>query len=81
MSFVAEDEATERQIAIMATELGYTNIRVLRGGLAEFRSQFLDARAILHRLAADEEQTLRFQQHARTGPAGVDPAETLPPVR
>lgn len=63
--FVAEDEATERQIAIMATELGYKNIRVLRGGLAEFRGQFLDAPAGSGFDMAAVERPSRFHDHAR----------------
>jgi rhodanese-related sulfurtransferase len=63
--FVAEDEFTERQIAIMATELGYTNIRVLRGGLAEFRRQFLDGAVSFASGIPAEERTLRFHEHAR----------------
>ena len=63
--FVAEDEPTERQIAIMAMELGYKNIRVLRGGFAGFRAQILDAVPAVAARNRDEEHTLRFRQHAR----------------
>jgi rhodanese-related sulfurtransferase len=63
--FVAEDETTGRQIAIMATELGYRNIRVLRGGLAAFREQFLRGTATPVYENRGEEGTVRFREHAR----------------
>jgi rhodanese-related sulfurtransferase len=63
--FVADDERTERQVAIMATELGYESIRVLRGGFAGFRTQILDAVPFVASIDRNDEQTLRFRQHAR----------------
>ncbi len=76
---VAEDESTQRRIAIMATELGYTNIRVLRGGLEGFRRQFLEGGSPLVPGSATGDPATRFQEHARrvlpelirkSGPAG-----------
>jgi rhodanese-related sulfurtransferase len=40
--FIANDEMTERKIAIIASELGYNNIEILKGGLAEFTENILE---------------------------------------
>ena len=63
--FVADDEETERQIAIMATELGYENIRVLRGGLRAFRDRFLPGPGGADAGGPADEWTARFRDHAR----------------
>jgi rhodanese-related sulfurtransferase len=39
--FVADDEFTERQMAVIAKELGYKRVFVLRGGLDAFRREIL----------------------------------------
>ena len=39
--FIANDELTERKIAVMASELGYNNIEILKGGLIEFTGEIL----------------------------------------
>ena len=62
---VTEDEPTARRIAIMATELGYTNLRVLRGGLDAFRSKFLDVAVHPASASSGAEHTTRFEEHAR----------------
>ena len=40
--FVDEDGSRGLQAALLAERLGYDNVRVLRGGLAEFRPTILD---------------------------------------
>ncbi len=39
---VANDEQTERKIAVIAKELGYNNIEILKGGLENFNSEILN---------------------------------------
>ncbi|MCB0729572.1 MAG: YeeE/YedE family protein [Ignavibacteriae bacterium] len=39
--FITNDEMTERRIAIIASELGYNNIEILKGGLIEFTENIL----------------------------------------
>ena len=40
--FVANDEQTERKMAIVATELGYKGIFILKGGLDGFKEEILN---------------------------------------
>jgi len=40
--FIANDELTEKKIAIIATELGYENIQILKGGIDQFKSDILE---------------------------------------
>lgn len=62
---VAEDEPTERRVAIMAKELGYVNIRVLSGGLGSFRRQFLEGTSLLPPGSKPGDHATRFREHAR----------------
>ena len=62
---VAEDEWMERKIGVMAAELGYRGFKVLRGGMAGFRSGILDFVPPAVARTRDEEQTYRFRAHAR----------------
>lgn len=63
--FAAEDELTERKMAIIAGELGYKRIKVLQGGLKEFRAQILDFKPAKTASAFDRENTYRFREKAR----------------
>ena len=40
--FIANDELTEKKVAIIAEELGYTNIEILKGGFDGFENQILN---------------------------------------
>jgi rhodanese-related sulfurtransferase len=62
---IAEDEWTERTIGVMASELGYHGLKVLRGGMAGFRSGILDFVPPPVARTRDEEQTYRFRARAR----------------
>lgn len=62
---VAEDEWTERKIGVMASELGFRGFKVLRGGMAGFRSTILDFVPPAGAQTKDEEQTWRFRARAR----------------
>jgi rhodanese-related sulfurtransferase len=63
--FLADDEVTERRCAIMAAELGYQNIRILRGGFAGFQAQILNFTHAEEPGHRNEDQTIRFREHAR----------------
>ena len=40
--FAAADEATEHKMAVIATNLGFKNIRILNGGLDNFKKQIIE---------------------------------------
>lgn len=63
--FVAEDELTERKMAIIAGELGYKRIKILQGGLKQFREQILDFKPSRTATAFEKENTYRFREKAR----------------
>lgn len=60
---VAEDEITERKIAVAASMLGYKNIKILQNGLKEFRDKILNfnSNANSENLNSD---TIRFRTKA-----------------
>ncbi|MBP9583167.1 MAG: hypothetical protein KBE38_13480, partial [Ignavibacterium sp.] len=63
--FIANDELTERKIAIMATELGYKRIRILEGGLKSFMDQILNFKPIENPKTRDETYKNRFRTKAK----------------
>lgn len=63
---IAESEAKERKAAVLAGELGYRNIRTLRGGLNEFRKTIINASAPQGIVSADQYDAFRFR--AKAGP-------------
>ncbi|MBK7380064.1 MAG: YeeE/YedE family protein [Ignavibacteriales bacterium] len=62
--FVANDELTERKIAIIASELGYKHIKILQGGLNAFRDQILNFKPIENPKNIDEVYQNRFRTKA-----------------
>ncbi len=62
--FVANDELTERKIAIIANELGYKHIKILQGGLNTFRDQILNFKPIGNPKNIDEVYQNRFRTKA-----------------
>lgn len=62
--FIAENEPTERKIAIIAEELGYNNIRILKGGLLNFNKQILEFDNALIPKNKIEKTTYEFRQKA-----------------
>ncbi len=62
--FVADDELTERKIAIIANELGYKHIKILQGGLNAFRDQILNFKPIENPKNIDEVYQNRFRTKA-----------------
>lgn len=63
--FIADNELTERKIAIIATELGYKRIKILQGGLNSFMDQILNFEPIENPKSLDEEYTNRFRSKAK----------------
>ncbi len=61
--FAAPDEETGRKMAFIANELGYNNIRILKGGLNEFKKQIInfDPQASVGQIGKD---TFRFREKA-----------------
>lgn len=62
--FIANDEESERKIAIIASELGYDNIRILKGGLASFESEILNFKNDAEPKDKVEETTFKFREKA-----------------
>lgn len=63
--FIAEDELTERKMAIIASEVGYENIKILKGGLAAFRDQIINFEETHPPENKIEEATFRFRNKAK----------------
>jgi len=63
--FIADDEWTERKMAIIATELGYKKINILKGGLDGFKEQILNFKPIENPKTTDEIDTNRFRSEAK----------------
>ena len=63
--FVANDELTERRMAIVASELGYKGIHVLRGGLDGFKQNILNFTPIKNPQTIDEINLNRFRTKAQ----------------
>ncbi|MBK6912632.1 MAG: YeeE/YedE family protein [Ignavibacteriales bacterium] len=62
--FIANDELTERKIAIIATELGYKHIKILQGGLNAFNDKILNFKPIENPKNIDEVYQNRFRTKA-----------------
>ena len=63
--FIADDELTERKMAIIATELGNKHIKILQGGLNAFKEQILNFKPIENPKTLDEEYANRFRTKAK----------------
>jgi rhodanese-related sulfurtransferase len=62
--FIANDESTEKKIAIIAEELGYNNIKILKGGLINFTEQILAFDKNLIPKDKVEKTTFEFREKA-----------------
>lgn len=79
---VANDELTERKIAITAQELGYTNLRILLGGLDEFRKQIINFQMPYEPRNKMEADQFRFRSKAsREIPVLIQQNKTAGPVK
>lgn len=63
--FIADDELTEKKMAIIATELGYKRIQILVGGLNAFKEEILNFKPISNPKNIDEENINRFRSKAK----------------
>ncbi len=63
--FVADNELTEKRMAIIANELGYKHIKILLGGLNSFRDQILNFKPIDNPKNIDEVYQNRFRTKAK----------------
>lgn len=63
--FVDEDGSRGLQAALLAERLGYDNVRVLHGGMAEFRATLLDFQPTRSPADAAEADAYRFRSEAR----------------
>lgn len=62
--FVANDELTEKKAAIIASELGYKRIKILKGGMNDFNQNILKYVPINEPKTQEEIYTNRFRMRA-----------------
>jgi rhodanese-related sulfurtransferase len=62
--FVAADEKDEKKASVIASELGFENVRVLQGGMAAFKSQILNYQAPPELNSQQDKDTARFRAKA-----------------
>ncbi len=62
--FAAESELDERKMAFIATEIGYKNIKILKGGLKNFRKEILNFEPT-EPSNKIEETTFKFRETAK----------------
>jgi hypothetical protein len=62
--FVADDELTERRMAVIAAELGFNQIKILEGGLDGFKKQILNFTPIANPKTIEQIDTNRFRSKA-----------------
>lgn len=63
--FIANDELSEKKMAIVAAELGFKGIVILNGGLDGFREQILNFTPIENPKTLDEKYINRFRSKAK----------------
>lgn len=63
--FLANDELTEKKLAIIATELGFKGITILKGGLDGFKETIINFTPIENPQTMDEKYTNRFRSKAK----------------
>jgi len=78
--FVANDEWTERRMAVIAQQLGFKRIRILEGGLEKFRQDILNFEPSAPPKDMYEEFTYRFRQRAKEKLLGLIREEELAPA-
>ena len=62
--FVANDEFEERQFAIVANRLGFSNVTILKGGLNSFNKEILGFDKNIVAKTKQESDTYRFRTKA-----------------
>lgn len=63
--FIANDELTAKKMAIVATELGFKGIFILKGGLDTFKEEILNFTPIINPKTVDEKSINRFRSKAK----------------
>lgn len=63
---VADDELTERRMALIAEKLGYRRLFILEGGFSEFQQQILDYRSPGKPVTRREVDLARFRSKAKS---------------
>lgn len=63
--FVANDELTERKMAIVATKLGYKRIKILKGGLEAFKKEILEYKPMDNPQTIAEKDRNKFRLFAQ----------------
>lgn len=63
--FVANDEMTAKRMAIIARELGYKRIKVLRGGMDKFKEEILNYQPNPNPLTTAERDKNKFRLYAK----------------
>ncbi len=61
---IADDEETERKIAYIMDEAGYSNVRILQGGLNKFKEEIINFKKPLTINSRQEGDTFRFREKA-----------------
>jgi rhodanese-related sulfurtransferase len=80
--FVSEDEIAERKMAFIASELGYRNIKILKGGLREFKEQIIYAKTTTDTTNQEGKDTYRFRIRAsKVIPVLIKQNKTSGPVK
>ncbi|MFA7289459.1 MAG: YeeE/YedE thiosulfate transporter family protein, partial [Melioribacteraceae bacterium] len=65
--FVAADEKDEKKASVIASELGFENVRVLKGGMSTFKAEIIDFKAPadpMEQKTQQEKDTARFRTKA-----------------
>ena len=62
--FVGNNEIIERKMAIIAKELGYKNIKILKGGLNAFVEDILNLKPTKDTISQEGRDTYRFRVKA-----------------
>ncbi len=63
--FIANDELTEKRMAIIATELGYKRIKILRGGMDAFKKDILEYQPNPNATTLAEKNKDKFRMQAK----------------
>lgn len=64
--FVANDELTERKMALLAMELGYKRIRILQGGIDGFKKDILEYKGIDNPQTTAEKDRNKFRLYTKS---------------
>jgi rhodanese-related sulfurtransferase len=63
--FLADDETTEKKAAVLAAELGYNDVLILKGGLNQFTADIINFKMPEGTAGRHEADTFRFRSKAK----------------